>query len=325
MRRRELMLLLGGGAILNGADGRAQEPGRIYRLGVMHRGPREGVDFVALLDELRQSGFVEGQNLRVEGRFSMRDEDASKVAMELVAAGVDAISTGSYHRTRAVQKATRTIPIVSVADDLVLSGLVSSLAHPGGNTTGISILATELDGKRQDLLIELIPSARRIAALANPGDTAPEQLRVLEDAARERGIELSTRTASTPEEIVAALDAAKAGGAQAQCPGIGIVQPQPAGDHRAHKHAPASCDISVARNRRSWWAGGLRPALCGDLSATGRTTACQNFSGIQARRHPGRAAGQIRADYQSQDREGHRPGPAAIDTRPRRRGHRVMP
>jgi putative ABC transport system substrate-binding protein len=215
MRRRELMLLLGGGAILNGADGRAQEPGRIYRLGVMHRGPREGVDFVALLDGLRQSGFVEGQNLRVEGRFSMRDEDASEVAMELVAAGVDAISTGSHHRTRAAQKATRTIPIVSVADDLVLSGLVSSLAHPGGNTTGISILATELDGKRQDLLIELIPTARRIAALANPGDTAPEQLRVLEDAARERGIELSTRTASTPEEIVAALDAAKAGGAQA--------------------------------------------------------------------------------------------------------------
>jgi putative ABC transport system substrate-binding protein len=215
MRRRELMLLLGGGAILNGADGRAQEPGRIYRLGVMHRGPREGVDFVALLDGLRQSGFVEGQNLRVEGRFSMRDEDASEVAMELVAAGVDAISTGSHHRTRAAQKATRTIPIVSVADDLVLSGLVSSLAHPGGNTTGISILATDLDGKRQDLLIELIPTARRIAALANPGDTAPEQLRVLEDAARERGIELSTRTASTPEEIVAALDAAKAGGAQA--------------------------------------------------------------------------------------------------------------
>jgi putative ABC transport system substrate-binding protein len=215
MRRRELMLLLGGGAILNGADGRAQEPGRIYRLGVMHRGPREGVDFVALLDGLRQSGFVEGQNLRVEGRFSMRDEDASEVAMELVAAGVDAISTGSHHRTRAAQKATRTIPIVSVADDLVLSGLVSSLARPGGNTTGISILATELDGKRQDLLIELIPTARRIAALANPGDTAPEQLRVLEDAARERGIELSTRTASTPEEIVAALDAAKAGGAQA--------------------------------------------------------------------------------------------------------------
>jgi hypothetical protein len=100
--------------------------GRVYRLGVMHRGPREGVDFVALLDGLRQSGFVEGKNLRVEGRFSMRDEDASEVATALVAAGIDAISAGSQRRTRAAQKATRTIPIVTVADDLVLSGLVGS-------------------------------------------------------------------------------------------------------------------------------------------------------------------------------------------------------
>ena len=72
-----VQLLLGGAALLHTPTGRAQEPGRVYRLGVMHRGPREGVDFVALLDGLRQSGFVEGQNLRVEGRFSMRDEDAS--------------------------------------------------------------------------------------------------------------------------------------------------------------------------------------------------------------------------------------------------------
>jgi putative ABC transport system substrate-binding protein len=213
MRRRELIILVGGAALLHAPIGRAQEPGRVYRLGVMVRGPRENVFFVALLDGLRQSGFVEGQNLRVEGRFSMLDEDAPEVAMALVAAGVDAIVTGSYHPTRAAQKATRTIPIVSVADDLVLSGLVSSLAHPGGNTTGISILATELDGKRQELLIELVPSARRMAALADPSATAPEQLRALEDAARVRGIELLTHIASKPEEIVPALDAATVWGA----------------------------------------------------------------------------------------------------------------
>jgi putative ABC transport system substrate-binding protein len=215
MRRRELMLLLGGMAMLPGPIGRAQESGRVYRLGVMVRGPREGVDFVALFDGLRQSGFVEGQNLRVEGRFSMRDEDAPEVAMALVAAGVDAILTGSHHRTRAAQKATQSIPIVSVADDLVLSGLVSSLGHPGGNTTGVSILATELDGKRQELLIELVPTARRIAALVDPTATAPEQLRALENAARENGIDLSTHIASTPAGILPAIDAAKARGAQA--------------------------------------------------------------------------------------------------------------
>ena len=214
MNRRELMLLLGG-ALTAPRALRAQEPGRVYRLGMMVRGPRESVYFAALLDGLRQSEFVEGRNMRVEGRFSMRDEDAPEVASALVEARVDAILTGSYRPTRAAQKATRTIPIISVADDLVLSGLVSSLAHPGGNTTGISILATELDGKRLELLIELVPTARLMAILADPSTTAPEQLRALEDAAGLRGIALSIHLASKPEEIVAALDAAKARGAQA--------------------------------------------------------------------------------------------------------------
>src|SRR3984893_6148152 len=99
MRRRELMLLLGGAALLHTPIGRAQEPGRVYRLGVMVRGPRENVFFAAFFDGLRRSGFVEGQNLRVEGRFSMRDEDAPEGAMALVAAGGDAILTRSPPRT----------------------------------------------------------------------------------------------------------------------------------------------------------------------------------------------------------------------------------
>ena len=153
---------------------------------------RDDPGVVAGLDELHRSGFVEGQNLRVEGRFSIRDDEtAAEVAAHLVATGVDVIWTGGYPRTRAAQQATRTIPIVTVADDLVLSGLVSSLSHPGGNTTGISLLATELDGKRQELLIELVPSARHIAALVDPRVTAPEQLRILEVAAQMRGIKLS--------------------------------------------------------------------------------------------------------------------------------------
>jgi putative ABC transport system substrate-binding protein len=92
---------------------------------------------------------------------------------------------------------------------------VTSLAHPGGNTTGVSILATELDGKRLELLTQLVPAALHIAALADPANTAPEQLRVLEEAARARGIELSIHIASKPEEIVPAIDAAQASGAQA--------------------------------------------------------------------------------------------------------------
>ena len=134
------MLLLGGAAFLGAPIGRAQEPGRVYRLGIMFGQPREEAGNVALFDELRRAGFIEGENLQVDGRFSMREEEAPEVAAMLVAAGVDAIVTGGYPRARVVQQATRTIPILIVADDLVLSGLVPSLAHPGGNATGISIL-----------------------------------------------------------------------------------------------------------------------------------------------------------------------------------------
>jgi len=153
--------------------------------------------------------------LRIEGRFSMRDGDASEVAAALTAVGVDAILTGGPQSTRAAQKATRTIPILAVSDDLLLEGLVGSLAHPGGNTTGISILATELDGKRQELLTDLFPAARHIAALADPSVTAPEQLRALQDAARTHNIELSIHFVSTPEEIPGAIEAAQAADAQA--------------------------------------------------------------------------------------------------------------
>ena len=180
----------------------------------MIRGPRNDRYFVALLDGLRRLGFVEGRNLQIEGAFLTSDEEAPQAATKLVAAKVEAIITGSYPRTHAAQKVTNTIPIVSVADDLVQSGLVSSLGHPGGNTTGVSILATELDGKRQGLLTELLPAARRIAALVDPTATAPERLEALKNDARTNGVELSTYIAATPEEIAPALDAAKAWGAE---------------------------------------------------------------------------------------------------------------
>lgn len=215
MKRRAFITLLGGATLLDAAIGRAQQPGRVYRLGIMLPAAREAANSLSMFDELRRSGFVEGHNLQIDGRFSMREEDASEVAAMLVAAGVDAIVTATPPRTRAAQKATQTIPIVTMDDDLLLHGLVNSLAHPGGNTTGISILATELDGKRLELLTDLVPAARHIAALADPGVTAPEQLRALQDAARRRGIELSIHLAAKPEEIVPAIDAALASGAQA--------------------------------------------------------------------------------------------------------------
>jgi putative ABC transport system substrate-binding protein len=195
---------------------RAQEPGRVYHLGWLVPTAQPGrLYFTVFADELRRSGFVEGQNLQVDFRAPVPPDQAREIAQAVVAAGVDAIFTSGNQLIRSVQEATRTVPLVVIADDLVLSGLVRSLAHPGGNTTGISILATELDGKRQQLLAELVPGVHRIAALVEDGVTAPEQLHALEAAAHARGVELSVSRVTKAAELVPAIDRAHAAGVEA--------------------------------------------------------------------------------------------------------------
>jgi putative ABC transport system substrate-binding protein len=102
-----------------------------------------------------------------------------------------------------------------MTEDMLRAGLVASLSRPGGNTTGISLLSPDLDGKRQDLLIEAVPGARKIAALADSTVTPHQHLEALQDAARRRGIELSVFGVASPEELVPAITAARASGAQA--------------------------------------------------------------------------------------------------------------
>src|SRR5262245_24780509 len=103
----------------------------------------------------------------------------------------------------------------TVTDDMVGQGFVRSLAKPGGNITGVTILASELDGKRQEILIEAVPGVRRIAALVDSNTTTTSQLRMLEDGARARGVELSIHPIAWREEIGNAIDAAKGTGAGA--------------------------------------------------------------------------------------------------------------
>jgi len=98
---------------------------------------------------------------------------------------------------------------------MIAEGLVRSLAQPGGNTTGISILAPELDGKRQDILMEAVPGARRMAALADPKIQSHAQLQALQEAARARNVELSIHPIANASEIAPVIDAAKASGAAA--------------------------------------------------------------------------------------------------------------
>jgi len=155
-------------------------------------------------------GQIDGRTIRIETRLAEGHvERLPELARSLVAEKASVIITAGDPPTRAAQQATQTIPIVALVDDLVAAGLINSLAKPGGNTTGVSILATELDGKRQEILMEAVPGLRRMAALADSNTTAARQLQALQEAARARGVELSIHRVSKSEEVVPAIDAAK--------------------------------------------------------------------------------------------------------------------
>ena len=214
MRRREFIALMGA-SVTWPFTALAQEPGRTYRLGFLFAVPRAHEAVTACLDPARRGGFIEGQNLTVDYRnYASHIDLLPGWADELVKAQIDVIVTAGDLGIRAAQKATKTIPILAITDDMLGAGLVNSLSRPNGNTTGVSILATELDGKRQEMLIEAVPGLRRMAALAD-SNRAAVGLEALQEAARARNIELSIHRIASGEEIAAAIDAAQVSGATA--------------------------------------------------------------------------------------------------------------
>jgi putative tryptophan/tyrosine transport system substrate-binding protein len=216
MKRRAFITLLGGAAATWPIVAHAQEPGRTYRLGFMNPSPRHAPPMLALFDELRLNGFVEGQNLEVlPSGFEVGNDHLAELAEALVKAAPDAIIAGPALPLRALQAITRRIPLIGMTEDMVGEGLAASLARPGGNITGISLLSPELDGKRQELLIAAVPNARRMAAMADSNATPPHHVQALQQAARSRGVELSVFGVAGPEEIPSAVDDAKASGAKA--------------------------------------------------------------------------------------------------------------
>jgi putative tryptophan/tyrosine transport system substrate-binding protein len=215
MRRREFIALLGASVTWPFAA-LAQEPGRTYRLGVLFAAPRSDDASTAFLEGARRQGFIEGQNLAVIYHgFAMNPDLLPEWVAELVKARVDVIATVGDLAIRTVQEGTKTIPILAATDDMLGAGLVNSLAHPNGNTTGLSILATELDGKRQELLIEAVPALRRMAVLADSNRTAAGKLDALLQVANAANVQLVIHPVASGEEIVAALDMAQASGATA--------------------------------------------------------------------------------------------------------------
>jgi ABC-type uncharacterized transport system substrate-binding protein len=197
----------------------AQQPTKVYRIGLLSglspsSAPNSRVE--AFRQGLRELGYVEGQNLVIEARYAEgRAERLPDLAAELVRLPVEVIVAAALEPIRAAQHATRTIPIVMAASpDPVGNGFVASLAHPGGNITGLATLAEELPGKRLELLKEIVPSSARIAVLANPSDpTYAPKMHNLTGAAQALGLHLhivEVRQADELDTAFAALPQARA-------------------------------------------------------------------------------------------------------------------
>ena len=206
MRRREL--LLGATTMMAARAVRAQQKAMPV-IGFLWSSPGPWTPFVAAFREgLSETGYVEGQNLAVEYRWAEgRYDRLSELAADLVSRKVDVIVTGSTLSARAAKNATSTTPVVfTMVSDPVGAGFVASLPRPGGNLTGFSDIAIELEPKRVELLSELVPQAGVIALLVNPKFPAAE--RIIEDAreaARAKGLQLQILKAGTESEIDAAF------------------------------------------------------------------------------------------------------------------------
>ncbi len=208
MRRRELMVLLAG--MMAAAHAlRAQQKAMpvIGFLGSGSPGPAAPL-IAAFRQGLSETGYVEGQNLAIEYRWAEgRYDRLPALAADLVGRKVDLIvASGGAPSALAAKSATSTTPIVFSAGDPVAEGLVASLARPGGNLTGISIMAIELMPKRFELLSELVPQAGVIALLVNPNNpNAEAMIRDVQEAARAKGVQLAILKAGSESEIDAAF------------------------------------------------------------------------------------------------------------------------
>jgi putative ABC transport system substrate-binding protein len=220
MDRRTFVWLLGAGTIAAPLGAFAQPTSKIRKIGILNALPREGPLPQVFLRALRDLGYVEGKNIIVEYRSGAYG-DFPALADDLVKLKVDVIYAVLEQAALAASKATTTIPIVfAVIGDPVRLGLVASLAHPGGNVTGLTAFGSDLGGKRVELLKELIPRLSRIGVLWNPATPAkmpdgpqmnrPAQvaLEQTEEAGRALGVQVQSFPVRRPSDFSNALEAA---------------------------------------------------------------------------------------------------------------------
>jgi ABC-type uncharacterized transport system substrate-binding protein len=211
MNRREFITLLGGATVWPLAA-RAQQPGKVPIIGFLGASTPSATSqrSAAFVQRLRELGWIDGRTVAIEYRWGEgRSERFTEVAAEFVRLKVDVIVTEGPASVVAAKQATSDIPIVfPAAGDPVGSGLVASLARPGGNVTGLSVQSPDLAGKRLELLREVVPGLRRLAIMANvDASGAMKEMCEVHAAARTLGLEVITAEIQRGEDIVPAFEA----------------------------------------------------------------------------------------------------------------------
>ena len=224
MRRRDFIAVVGGSVLAWPPATLAQQPASAgRRLGLLFAPSAQAMKASGFLDAftqaLKEAGWIEGQNVVFERRFAAdgNNDLLQKLAAELAQLRMDAILVDGTQASRAAKNATSTIPIVmTAASDAVANGLVASLNRPGGNITGMTILAADLTGRRLQLLTEMVPSLKRVAVLANPTDpNQASQIKQAQTAAQSLNVELHVAEAAAPDKFESAFATIAAARAQA--------------------------------------------------------------------------------------------------------------
>jgi putative tryptophan/tyrosine transport system substrate-binding protein len=202
MRRRDFIKVIAGSAIGWPLAARAQQAGKVWRIGFIAHGHESFYD--ALFERLREYGYEEGRNLIVERRYARGQAERFKeFAAEMVRLNVDVVVVVTTPAALAVMNASKTIPIVHPnAIDPLNTGLIASLAHPGGNLTGGAQLTAEVSAKRLEILKRVVPGLSRVAGLWNPGNPALVfSWRETQGAARALGVKLQSHEVQGPKDF----------------------------------------------------------------------------------------------------------------------------
>ena len=260
--RRKLIIALGAGALAVSFGAFAQPQGKVWRVGFLaFRGRPDSLEtdpFGGFTRGMREFGYIEGKNLEIEWRYAeSKSERLPGLVAELLQLKVDVIVTVGTPTHRAAQKATTTIPIVMVnMVDPVGSGLVKSLARPGGNITGLSNLLNELAPKHLEMLLTMVPKLSRLAILLNPTNSSHATiLKTVQAAAQKSGAKILPVEARTPQEIETAftmMNKEKAGAVMVLADGLFIQQARQIAELAVKHRLP-----SIWANRDYVEAGGL--------------------------------------------------------------------